>query len=113
MTSPIECYISCILIVKNDNLNEEEKIKELTKKLVGTAGSMYVSANKTIQKGISKFVPKLLKILKRTTNLLLPKFTPIGVIGGFAIDCCLSYLVPKMTEYIIENLLDKIFDYFE
>lgn len=114
VTSSIECLISCVLIVKNDKFNNEEKIRDLTKEIVGTAGS--IGVGKIAEKGIgkiSKCFPKLLKILLKTSKLVLPKFTPIGILGGFAIDCILSYLVTKITKETLEELIQKIFDYFE
>ena len=114
VTSSIECLTSCVYIAKNDNLNNEEKIKDLTTEIVGTAGS--IGVGKIVAKGIgkiSKFCPKLLKILLKTSKIVLPKFTPIGILGGFAIDCILSYLVSKITEETLEELIQKVYDYFE
>lgn len=114
VTSTIDSFTNCVLIITNDKLNIEEKIKDVTKNILGTAGSIGVGikTGKTIEK-ISKCIPKFIKILQKTSKLsFLAKFTPLGFIGGFAFDSILSYLVTNLTEDITESIIQKIYDIF-
>ena len=93
----------------NDNkYSGEEKYKEVLKKVLSTTAwiAVGVKLNKpigTIKKFAFKVFTKLLKIAK---------FSPTGIIAGFTLDCFVYYLTGTTIDYLMEEIIDKIFDVF-
>ena len=99
VTSGIDLLIDCTKIANNSKYSEEKKNQEIAKKFAGAATSTYAGFK------WAKYISKLISILK--------KRTPIGIVCGFVIDCVLSYYLGKTSDDITEELLQKIFDFFE
>ena len=95
----IDLFIDCLKIAKNNNMSDKKKEQEITKKVSGTVTATVVGYK------TAKYVTKLIKILRSSSGL--------SIIGGFALDIVLSYLIGKTTDDVTELLKQKIFDLIE
>ena len=94
----IDLYVDCMKIVDNKNYSDEKKTQEITKKVIGAGTSTAVGLK------CAKYIGKFITALRKTT--------PLPIIGGFFLDCVLSYYLGKTTDDITEELIQKAFDCF-
>ncbi len=95
----IDLFVDCLKIAKNNKMSDKKKEQEITKKVAGTVTATVVGIK------TAKYVAKVIKILRSSNGLT--------VIGGFALDCFLSYSIGKTTDDVTEILIQKIFDLIE
>ena len=88
----IDLFLDC-KIAKNNKYSDEKKGQEITKKVAGALTFTAVGLK------AAKYVTKVIKIFGVT------------IIGGFALDCFLSYMIGKTTDDLTEELIQKAFDY--
>ena len=87
-----------IVYIKLGDNSDEKKTQEITKKVIGAGTSTAVGLK------CAKYIGKFITALRKTT--------PLPIIGGFFLDCVLSYYLGKTTDDITEELIPKAFDCF-
>lgn len=111
-TSSIDCFVACMAIINNNDYSDEEKYKEVVKKVGGTVGA--ITGGIKLSKKIDKFKKKTKTVFKNFMKFvkITKKTTPLSLILGTAFDCLVSYFTGTTIDCLLEEIIDKIFDSF-